>query len=104
MEDAAVNNLIEQNKRLELENKRFREKDGWKDIVHCQTNKIILQEERIKDLEAKVGKCCLWTQDEGGIYDTGCNNRFELVAGTPKDNKMKYCPYCGKLIVQALNS
>ena len=46
--------LQEQIIRLEDENKRFREEDGWKDIVHCQTNKIILLDERIKNLETAL--------------------------------------------------
>lgn len=40
---------------------------------------------------------CKWTQDEDGIYDTDCNNRFEFIGGsTPKENSFEYCPYCGK--------
>ena len=39
---------------------------------------------------------CKWTPDENGIYDTECGQRFEITEGTPKENHMKYCPYCGK--------
>jgi len=39
---------------------------------------------------------CKWTPDEDGIYDTGCGNRYELMHGTPKENDMNYCLYCGK--------
>lgn len=67
------------------------------DCVNDAVTLIKEQAERIKELEAELGKC-FWTQDEDGIYDTDCDNRFELLAGTPKDNRMKYCPYCGKLI------
>ena len=41
---------------------------------------------------------CKWTPDEDGAYDTECWNRFELMHGTPKENHMEYCPYCGKQI------
>ena len=42
---------------------------------------------------------CKWTPDENdinNIYDTECGERFEITEGTPKENHMKYCPYCGK--------
>ena len=39
---------------------------------------------------------CIWTPDEDGIYDTGCGHKYELMRGTPTDNHMNYCTYCGK--------
>ena len=39
---------------------------------------------------------CKWKPDKDGIYDTGCGNRYVIMEGTPKDNHMKYCTYCGK--------
>jgi len=38
---------------------------------------------------------CRWTHDEYGAYDTECGNKFEVTTGTPEDNKMRFCPYCG---------
>ena len=42
---------------------------------------------------------CLWEQDyyasNEGRWDTQCGESFYLENGTPADNKMKYCPYCG---------
>ena len=43
---------------------------------------------------------CVWKQDEDGVWETGCHNMFVLNDGTPKDNDMKYCPYCGKIVVE----
>ena len=40
---------------------------------------------------------CVWTQDkEWGTWETECGNIFELTDGTPHQNAMHYCPYCGK--------
>jgi len=48
-------------------------------------------------------KKCKWTHDEfADCWDTECGEAFCLMEGTPKDNKMKYCPYCGKQIVDIL--
>ena len=33
-------------------------------------------------------------------YLTSCGNEFIIISGTPKDNKFKYCPYCGGNLVE----
>jgi hypothetical protein len=46
-------------------------------------------------------KTCKWTYDND--YDqwiTSCDNAFVLMEGTPAENRMLYCPYCGKNITQ----
>jgi hypothetical protein len=44
-------------------------------------------------------KTCEWKYNEDyDCYDTDCGNSFSLDNGTPKENCMKYCPYCGKEI------
>jgi len=42
-------------------------------------------------------KKCNWTQDGYGedAWDTGCGNRFMLEEGTPSDNHMEFCCFCG---------
>ncbi len=48
----------------------------------------------------KDGKVCFWTNDSDeyadGDWDTSCDNRFVLNEGTPHENKMRFCCYCGK--------
>ena len=40
---------------------------------------------------------CNWYQDDGdGIWATDCGGVFEIIEGSPSDNDMKFCPYCGK--------
>ena len=41
---------------------------------------------------------CKWTVDEDGIYDTGCGERYEFFEDGPKENKVNFCMYCGKII------
>ena len=42
---------------------------------------------------------CTWGYDDGDDYwETSCDGAFQLVDGTPADNGMKFCPYCGRPI------
>lgn len=40
---------------------------------------------------------CIWAQDGDGEqeWDTSCRKRFTLNEGTPKENRMAFCCYCG---------
>lgn len=51
--------------------------------------------------ELKKESPCTWSFDsEGEYYDTMCGQAYTIIAGTPKDNGMKYCTYCGHPIVE----
>ncbi len=45
-------------------------------------------------------RTCVWTGDkteyDTGQYDTSCGQAFVVLEGTLKDNKMKFCCYCGE--------
>lgn len=43
---------------------------------------------------------CTWTQDEGGTWETACDNLFDLNDGTPSANNMAFCCFCGKPILE----
>ena len=48
---------------------------------------------------------CTWQQDgdsDSGVYGTSCGSYFHLEDGTPEDNKMAWCCYCGKRLAQEL--
>ena len=48
---------------------------------------------------------CIWWQDgddTSGVYGTSCRHYFNLEDGTPEDNKMQWCCYCGKRLAQEL--
>lgn len=45
---------------------------------------------------------CIWKQDGVGeeAWDTTCQNRFSLSDGTPSENYMKFCCYCGGVLME----
>jgi hypothetical protein len=46
---------------------------------------------------------CKWHQNEyWSAYDTECGDSFYLEDGTPEENGMKFCCYCGKPLKQVL--
>lgn len=54
--------------------------------------------------ERYVPSPCEWLQDEwDGSWDTSCGNKFEIIDGTPEDNEMKFCTYCGGHLVATPN-
>jgi hypothetical protein len=46
-------------------------------------------------------KQCVWAQDgEEDSWDTGCRKRFMINEGSPSENGMDYCCYCGGRLVE----
>jgi hypothetical protein len=43
---------------------------------------------------------CLWKEDSDGNYDTDCGCAFCLEAGTPSENGMRFCCYCGSVLFE----
>lgn len=43
---------------------------------------------------------CTWKEDENLCWKTECENMFIVNDGFPSENGMKYCPYCGKKLVE----
>lgn len=43
---------------------------------------------------------CRWTYDEDGNWETDCGQVFVLEDGTPSDNLMRFCCYCGSALRQ----
>jgi NADH pyrophosphatase NudC (nudix superfamily) len=40
---------------------------------------------------------CVWIYDDLDDYwETLCGEAFTLNVGSPSENKMKFCPYCGR--------
>ena len=46
----------------------------------------------------RIEDCCEWQQEDwnSGAWFTDCSNAFWLEDGSPEDNKMIFCPFCGK--------
>ena len=47
-------------------------------------------------------KICRWQENSDGAWETSCENSFEFSVGTPKENKARFCIYCGKKIRQII--
>ena len=45
---------------------------------------------------------CEWKEDSDGCWWTSCDNGFEFIDGSPEENKMKFCCYCGKPLKQVV--
>jgi hypothetical protein len=52
----------------------------------------------MKTIAPDTTKECRWLQDEYGVWDTSCGNRYEIIEGTPRDNKMRFCCFCGNVL------
>lgn len=48
---------------------------------------------------ARAKNACEWKPDDDGTFWTGCDQAFVFNEGGPKDNDMKFCPYCGAELV-----
>lgn len=51
------------------------------------------------------GAFCVWHNDPetDSSWDTGCRQLFELNDGTPSENRMSFCCYCGKPIQEVID-
>lgn len=41
-------------------------------------------------------EACSWKEDEDGTYATDCGEEFMFIDGTPTENLVKFCCYCGR--------
>jgi len=55
--------------------------------------------ETIQQMKADYDSC-VWTEDEDATWDTECGNKHMFFADGPFANHHKFCPYCGKRIVE----
>lgn len=46
--------------------------------------------------------CCEWKleDEEANLYVTKCEQRQLIFEGTPTENGYKFCPYCGRKILE----
>lgn len=62
----------------------------------------LLEKVEIK-IEKQREQYCYWLQQDGECSEDwlACdNNIFCLTSGTPSENNMRFCPYCGKNLVE----
>ena len=47
-------------------------------------------------------KYCRWKEeDQGESWSTFCGNAWSFFDGGPTDNKVVYCPFCGRKLREA---
>ena len=53
-----------------------------------------------KQAEPKRGPTCLWSRadDDTDVWETSCGHAFTIIEGTPGDNHMEFCCYCGRRV------
>jgi len=52
----------------------------------------------LEQIQSEFNIFCKWQEDADGIYHTQCGEVWFFDTGTIKENKAKYCTYCGRLI------
>ena len=63
---------------------------------------IIDELDRAKEQILKDGRACVWEYVNSNDYwQTGCGGAFSLDEGTPAQNDIKFCPYCGHSLVES---
>ena len=68
-------------------------------------NKKVITALRAALAQQAEPETCTWQQDgdsDSGVYGTSCGHYFQIEDGTPADNKMAWCCYCGKKLAQEL--
>lgn len=69
-------------------------------MLHAyQAGRATLQSQEPKD------SFCVWHNDPetDNSWDTSCRQLFEIYDGTPAENRMSFCCYCGKPIQEAID-
>ena len=61
-----------------------------------------LVEPAITALRAALAEpdACTWYGDEEGTFETTCGHLFQMIDGTPTENRFKHCCFCGKALVE----
>lgn len=50
-------------------------------------------------LPAHCRRICVWgTGPEELVYQTGCGKLWQFEEGGPRENGVRYCPFCGLLL------
>ena len=50
----------------------------------------------------RVLESCVWQHDDShDTWHSSCDaSPWQFPEGTPSDNRMKFCPFCGKALIQ----
>ena len=69
-------------------------------------NQLLIEEINAlrKQIGFKMNGECVWTYDDeedSDSWESSCGNSFYLIYGTPGENNMHFCPYCGKKLQES---
>ena len=68
-------------------------------LINAQENLDMLQSALQPSVPGLKHLHCVWTEDPTDNYwETSCHHAFLTADGTPTDNEMQYCPFCGNPI------
>jgi hypothetical protein len=80
------------------------ELNGWQSLAPPVASQAGRQAAIILRAALEQPNECLWLQDgdeDSGTYMASCNRRYFMFEdGTPTDNRMSHCCYCGKRLVE----
>lgn len=55
-------------------------------------------------MDALDDQRCIWRDNFDAIYETACDNLHILNDGSPEENGMRFCCYCGKELKSELRT
>lgn len=73
--------------------------------LRSHTARLIKENFDLKALIASIGvphTPCEWKEDTDGNWDVACGPLHYIQDGTPKENNMNFCCYCGGKLTQVL--
>lgn len=71
-------------------------------MINMDTDHYLIDDSEATKAREELKKLpCTWTPDDDGVWHTTCGDEFCLDSGTPEENSMKYCPFCGHELVSA---
>ena len=54
----------------------------------------------IRNLIADREAVCTWTESSAGPWYTVCGESFEIIIGSPAENGLRYCCFCGRRLAE----
>lgn len=82
--------------------------DGYRTTLNDENGVVCTIANRLVHLDSvgphtkvkPMENVCTWHEDDDGLWHTDCKQMFTLFDGTPVENGFKFCPYCGKSLVE----
>ena len=79
---------------------RIKTIDAVQDDIESRINQISAKVNVKAQSDAPLPPTCRWVEDSDGPWRGDCGIEWELTEGTPVENDMKYCPRCGRSLVE----